>query len=39
MDIAIAACALEHGAYLWTLNTADFKGMSGLKLYAPPARR
>jgi len=38
MDIAIAACALEHGAHLWTLNTADFKGMSGLKLYAPPAR-
>ena len=36
MDIAIAACALEHDAHLWTLNTADFKGMPGLKLYAPP---
>lgn len=35
MDIAIAACALEHGAHLWTLNLADFKDMPGLKLYRP----
>ena len=37
MDIAIAACALEHGAHLWTLNPADFRDMPGLRLYAPPA--
>lgn len=35
MDIAIAACALEHGARLWTLNAADFKDLPGLKLYTP----
>ncbi len=35
MDIAIAACALEHGAHLWTLNSADFKDLPGLKLYTP----
>ncbi|CAN5691198.1 hypothetical protein BH24ACI5_BH24ACI5_28300 [soil metagenome] len=35
MDIAIAACALEHGAHLWTLNTADFKDLPGLNLYTP----
>jgi predicted nucleic acid-binding protein len=35
MDIAIAACALEHGAHLSTLNPADFKDMPGLKLYRP----
>jgi predicted nucleic acid-binding protein len=35
MDIAIAACALEHGAHVWTLNPDDFKDMPGLKLYVP----
>ncbi len=35
MDIAIAACALEHGARLWTLNPDDFRDLSGLTLYEP----
>lgn len=35
MDIAIAACTLEHGARLWTLNPADFRDMPGLSLYEP----
>lgn len=35
MDIAIAACALEHGAQLWTLNRDDFRDMPGLGLYEP----
>jgi predicted nucleic acid-binding protein len=35
MDIAIAACALEHGAHVWTLNPDDFKDMPGVKLYEP----
>jgi len=33
MDIAIAACALAHGARLWTLNPADFHDMPGVQLY------
>lgn len=33
MDIAIAACALEAAAALWTLNPVDFRDMPGLKLY------
>ncbi len=32
-DIAIAACAIEHGAALWTLNHADFNDIPGLLLY------
>lgn len=36
MDIAIAACALEHGARLWTLNPDDFQDMPGLLLYQSP---
>jgi len=32
-DLAIAACALEHGATLWTLNRADFDDLPGLTLY------
>jgi predicted nucleic acid-binding protein len=32
MDIAIAACALEHGAALWTLNRRDFMDIPGLTL-------
>jgi predicted nucleic acid-binding protein len=35
MDIAIAACALEHSAHVWTLNPDDFKDLPGLKLYGP----
>ena len=35
MDIAIAACALEHGAHVWTLNPDDFKDLPELKLYGP----
>jgi predicted nucleic acid-binding protein len=35
MDLAIAACALEHGARLWTLNRADFQDLAGLELYDP----
>ncbi len=32
IDIAIAACAIVHGAQLWTLNPADFKDIPNLKL-------
>lgn len=31
-DIAIAASAIRHDAELWTLNTADFKDIPGLRL-------
>jgi predicted nucleic acid-binding protein len=33
MDIAIAGCAIEHGARLWTLNPDDFRDLPGLHLY------
>jgi predicted nucleic acid-binding protein len=36
MDLAIAACALGHGARLWTLNRADFSDIPGLELYDVP---
>jgi predicted nucleic acid-binding protein len=32
-DLAIAACAIEQEAQLWTLNLADFSGIPGLSLY------
>ena len=32
-DIAIAACAIESGALLWTLNRADFTDIPGLTLF------
>ncbi len=32
IDIAIAACAIVRDAELWTLNTADFKDISQLRL-------
>ena len=32
-DIAIAACAIENGAALWTLNPKDFEDIPGLTLY------
>jgi predicted nucleic acid-binding protein len=34
MDLAIAACALAHGARLWTLNPDDFRDIPQLELYA-----
>jgi predicted nucleic acid-binding protein len=33
MNIAIAACAIEHGAHLWTLNPADFRDLPGVELF------
>jgi predicted nucleic acid-binding protein len=33
IDLAIAACAITHEAALWTLNTAGFKDIPGLRLY------
>ncbi len=33
VDLAIAACAVVHGAQLWTLNAADFEDLPGLTLY------
>jgi len=35
-DLAIAACAIEQGAALWTLNGSDFNDIPGLRLYHPP---
>jgi predicted nucleic acid-binding protein len=35
MDIAIAACAIEHGAAIWTLNAGHFHDIPGLRLYQP----
>ena len=32
IDLAIAACALTREASLWTLNTADFRDVPGLRL-------
>ncbi len=32
IDLAIAACALAHGASLWTLNPEDFDDVWGLTL-------
>ncbi len=36
-DLAIAACAIEHGAQLWTLNPVDFEDIPGLAMYQPAA--
>ena len=33
VDLAIAACAMAHGASLWTLNEADFTDVPDLVLY------
>jgi predicted nucleic acid-binding protein len=33
IDLAVAACALTHGASLWTLNPEDFEDIPGLTLY------
>ena len=32
-DLVIAACAIEQGARLWTLNREDFRDLPGLTLY------
>ncbi len=32
VDLAVAACALRHGAALWTLNPGDFRDVPGLRL-------
>lgn len=34
-DLAIAACAINREAQLWTLNTADFVDIPDLHLYRP----
>ena len=39
IDLAIAACAVEHNASLWTLNPAGFKDVPGLILYDDRGRR
>jgi predicted nucleic acid-binding protein len=36
-DLAISACAVVHGARLWTLNPRDFRDIPGLMLYHPPS--
>lgn len=33
IDLAVAACALSHGAALWTLNVRDFKDIPRLSLF------
>jgi predicted nucleic acid-binding protein len=32
-DLAIAACAIENGAAIWTLNPKDFKDIPGLTVH------
>jgi predicted nucleic acid-binding protein len=34
IDLAIAACAIAHGASLWTLNVSDFADIPELRLHA-----
>ena len=34
LDLAIAACAVEHGAALWTMNQRDFADVPGLRLFS-----
>ena len=36
MDIAIAACAVQQRARLWTLNPDDFRDLPAVELYEPP---
>jgi predicted nucleic acid-binding protein len=33
LDLAIAACAITHGAYFWTLNPGDFRDLPRLRLF------
>jgi predicted nucleic acid-binding protein len=39
LDLGVAACALAHGASLWTLNPKDFRDVPGLTLYGGGGRR
>lgn len=32
IDLAIAACAIHHGAAFWTLNPGDFRDVPGLRV-------
>jgi predicted nucleic acid-binding protein len=34
-DLGVAACALTHGAALWTMNAEDFRDIPDLQLHAP----
>ena len=34
IDLAVAACAIAHGASLWTLNRSDFADIPDLRLHA-----
>jgi predicted nucleic acid-binding protein len=34
-DLAIAACAIESDAALWTLNRSDFEDVPSLEVFAP----
>jgi predicted nucleic acid-binding protein len=36
-DLAIAACAVTHGAALWTLSPDDFRDIPDLTLFVPSA--
>ena len=35
VDLAIAACAITHGAELWTQNLSDFTDVPGLRIHTP----
>ena len=35
IDLAIAACAIQRNAMLWTLNLKDVRDVPGLALYQP----
>ncbi|MBI2469607.1 MAG: type II toxin-antitoxin system VapC family toxin [Candidatus Rokubacteria bacterium] len=35
IDLAVAACAITHGAQFWTLNSEDFRDVPELALFAP----
>jgi predicted nucleic acid-binding protein len=35
VDLAIAVCAITHEAAFWTLYTADFQDIPGLRFYKP----
>ncbi len=35
IDLAVAACALTHGAALWTLDPEDFRDIPDLRLFTP----
>lgn len=32
IDLAVAACAMAHGASIWTLNRGDFRDIPGLRV-------